>query len=84
MSLLRIVSLILCVISNTLAFNVSPLAVSVCGLESQSVDTQNVSFQYIVTTTSEPPKDLANPKGPYVVETLDATSEDGRLMRRRF
>ena len=53
-------------------------------LESRFTDTEAVSFQYIVTTTSEPPNDLANPKGPYVVETLDATSEDGRLMRRRF
>ncbi len=53
-------------------------------LETQFTDTEDVSFQYIVTTTSEPPKDLANPKGPYVVESLDATSEDGRLMKRRF
>ncbi|QEG00159.1 Chromosome partition protein Smc [Stieleria maiorica] len=53
-------------------------------LESQFTDTESVSFQYIVTTTSEPPKDLANPQGPYVVETLDATGQDGRLMRRVF
>ncbi len=53
-------------------------------LETQFTDTEDVSFQYIVTTTSEPPKDLANPKGPCVVETLDATSDDRRLMRRRF
>lgn len=53
-------------------------------LESQFTDAENVSFQYIVTTTSEPPNDLANHKGPYVIHILDATSEDGRLMRRRF
>lgn len=53
-------------------------------LEAQFTDPNDISFQYIVTTTSEPPAHLANPKGPYVVETLDATSDDGRLMRRRF
>lgn len=53
-------------------------------LESQFSDANHVSFQYIVTTTSEPPAHLANPDGPYVVETLDATSENGRLLRRRF
>jgi len=42
------------------------------------------SFQYIVTTTSEPPDHLADPLGPYVVEMLDSTSDDGRLLRRRF
>ncbi len=53
-------------------------------LETQFSDPNHVSFQYIVTTTSEPPAHLANPDGPYVVETLDATSENGRLLRRRF
>lgn len=53
-------------------------------LETQFTDVRNVSFQYIVTTTSEPPESLASPDGPYVVETLSATSEDGRLMRRMF
>lgn len=53
-------------------------------LETQFSDANHVSFQYIVTTTSEPPAHLANPDGPYVVETLDATSENGRLLRRRF
>jgi hypothetical protein len=53
-------------------------------LETQFSNANHVSFQYIVTTTSEPPVHLANPDGPYVVETLDATSENGRLLRRRF
>ena len=53
-------------------------------LETQFSDPNHVSFQYIVTTTSEPPSHLANPDGPYVVETLDATSENGRLLRTRF
>lgn len=53
-------------------------------LETQFSDPNHVSFQYIVTTTSEPPAHLAKPDGPYVVETLDATSENGRLLRRMF
>jgi hypothetical protein len=53
-------------------------------LETQFTDPSDISFQYIVTTTSEPPAHLANPKGQYVVETLEATSENGRLLRRMF
>ncbi|PQO38864.1 hypothetical protein C5Y96_03050 [Blastopirellula marina] len=53
-------------------------------LESKFDSSHNVSFQYIVTTTSEPPRHLASSKGPYVVETLDATTDDGLLMRKRF
>lgn len=53
-------------------------------LETHFSDPNHVSFQYIVTTTSEPPAHLANPDGPYVAETLDATSENGRLLRTRF
>jgi hypothetical protein len=53
-------------------------------LETQFSDPNHVSFQYIVPTTSEPLAHLANPDGPYVVETLHATSENKRLLRRRF
>lgn len=53
-------------------------------LESQFTDAKDVSFQYIVTTTSEPPANLANPNEPYVVENLDATTDDGRLLRMKF
>jgi hypothetical protein len=53
-------------------------------LETQFSNANHVSFQYIVTTTSEPPVHLANPDGLNVVETLDATIETGRLLRRRF
>ena len=53
-------------------------------LETQFNDPNTVSFQYIVTTTSEPPDQLANPNTPFVVETLDATTEDGRLLRTKF
>ena len=51
-------------------------------LESLFNNPEDVSFQYIVTTTSKPPTHLA--KRPYVVETLDATTDDGLLMRQRF
>ena len=50
-------------------------------LEKQFTNAADVSFQYIVTTTSEPPRALSNPHGPYVVLTLDATDDDGRLRR---
>lgn len=43
-----------------------------------------VSFQYIVTTTTAPPKELSNEEGPYVRETLDARTDDGLLLRKRF
>lgn len=53
-------------------------------LETQFADPSEASFQYIVTTTSEPPIQLANPDGPYVVESLDATNAGGRLLRTTF
>lgn len=39
------------------------------------------SFQYIVTTTSPPPKDIGE---PYVILMLGARSPDQLLLRRRF
>lgn len=53
-------------------------------METQFSNANHVSFQYIVTTTSEPPVHLADPDGQYVVETRDATSENGRLLKLRF
>jgi len=49
-------------------------------LEAQFCDPANVSFQYIVTTTSEPPSALADEGSPYVRLTLDATNDEGRLL----
>jgi len=43
---------------------------------------QPPSFQYIVTTTTQPPADLA--KKPYVCMTLHARREDGLLFKCRF
>ena len=43
---------------------------------------QPPSFQYIVTTTTQPPADLA--KKPYVCVTLHARDEDGLLFRQSF
>ena len=40
------------------------------------------SFQYIVTTTTQPPSDLAGE--PHVRLTLDAREEQGLLLRERF
>ncbi len=40
------------------------------------------AFQYIVTTTTPPPPDAA--RDPYVRLTLDARSEEGLLLKRRF
>ncbi len=51
-------------------------------LESEFEDPGNVSFQYIVTTTTAPPKALD--KQPYVRETLDARSEGGLLLKVKF
>lgn len=53
-------------------------------LESTFADEDQVSFQYIVTTTTAPPKELSNEDGPYVRETLDARTDDGLLLRKRF
>jgi hypothetical protein len=43
---------------------------------------QPPSFQYIVTTTTQPPADLA--KKPYVCVTLHARDDDGLLLKCRF
>ncbi|MBX3424253.1 MAG: hypothetical protein KF688_01115 [Pirellulales bacterium] len=40
------------------------------------------SFQYIVTTTTPPPPDMEKP--PYLRLVLDARSDEGLLLRRRF
>jgi hypothetical protein len=40
------------------------------------------NFQYIIATTTPPPKALA--RRPYVRETLDARHDDGLLLKRRF
>ena len=39
-------------------------------------------FQYIVTTTTRPPTDLQDE--PYCVLKLNASQEDGKLLRRDF
>ncbi len=56
-------------------------------LETQFTNSEEISFQYIVTTTSEPPTHLA--ERPYVILTPDATNDkngdaEGRLMKRKF
>ena len=43
---------------------------------------QPPSFQYIVTTTTQPPAELA--KEPYVCATLHARDNDGLLLKCRF
>ena len=50
-------------------------------LESRFGDAEP-SFQYIVTTTTPPPKDLA--EEPYVREILNSRTEDGLLLKSRF
>ncbi len=45
-------------------------------------DQRPVSFQYIVTTTTPPPKSIS--EEPYVRLTLDARSEDGLLLRTKL
>lgn len=42
------------------------------------------SFQYIITTTTPPPAELANPELGLVRLTLSARSEDDRLLRMRY
>ncbi|MHB8900290.1 MAG: hypothetical protein ACYC6Y_16190, partial [Thermoguttaceae bacterium] len=54
------------------------------GLENIFAEEDQVSFQYIVTTTTVPPDELADEQGPYVRETLDARTEEGLLLRKRF
>ena len=51
-------------------------------LEKEFSDPEDVSFQYIVTTTASPPKHLATK--PFVAETLDAKSDKGLLLKQRF
>lgn len=53
-------------------------------LEINSGGRERAGFQYIVTTTTEPPEALADPNGPYVRQTLDRNDDDGLLLRRRF
>lgn len=53
-------------------------------LETQFGDPETISFQYIVSTTSEPPSTLADESGPYVRLTLDATDDKGRLLCKTF
>ena len=51
-------------------------------LEKEFEDPDDISFQYIVTTTTSPPKHLATK--PFVAETLDAKSDKGLLLRQKF
>jgi hypothetical protein len=53
----------------------------VAGLERTFGDRAR-SFQYIVTTTTAPPPDLA--REPFVRLMLDAREEEGLLLRERF
>ena len=48
----------------------------------QSFGDQQPSFQYIVTTTTPPPPELS--QSPFLLLTLDARTEDGLLLCRRF
>ncbi|WP_171695145.1 hypothetical protein [Methylomonas sp. ZR1] len=41
-----------------------------------------IPYQYIVTTTSPPPAELRN--APFLRETLDPSTDDGLLFRKRF
>lgn len=56
----------------------------VAELEDEFDDAYQMSFQYIVTTTTTPPIELSREDGPYVCETLDARTEDGLLLKKRF
>lgn len=42
------------------------------------------SFQYIVTTTTPPPSELAGKDSPFVRLTLDKRRPDGLLMNETF
>ena len=42
------------------------------------------SFQYIVSTTTPPPNELAAESGPYVRLTLDAPNDSSRLLGIHF
>ena len=56
----------------------------VAELESDFEKDEQVSFQYIVSTTTIPPNELGDEAGPYVRETLDRRTEVGLLMKKRF
>lgn len=56
----------------------------VAELENEFTETDSVSFQYIVTTTTTPPTELGSEDGPFVRETLDARNEKGLLLKKRF
>ena len=51
-------------------------------IEAEFEDPENVSFQYIVTTTTTLPKHLATK--PFVAETLDVKSDKGLLLKQKF
>ena len=51
-------------------------------LEKEFEDPENVSFQYIVTTTTSLPKHLATKS--FVAETLDAKTNKGLLLKQKF
>ena len=51
-------------------------------LEKEFEDPDNVSFQYIVTTTTPPTRHLATK--PFVEETLGAKSDKGLLLKQKF
>lgn len=53
-------------------------------LEVKAGGKERAGFQYIVTTTTDPPDELGDPKGPYVRETLDRSEEAGLLLKRQF
>ena len=51
-------------------------------LEQEFENPNTISFQYIVTTTTSPPDQLA--VKPFVVETLNARKDKGLLLKQRF
>lgn len=53
-------------------------------LEVKAGGKERAGFQYIVTTTTEPPDELGDPNGPYVRETLDRSKEAGLLLKHQF
>ena len=53
-------------------------------LETQFKNPEDISFQYIVTTTTLPPSELADEDGPYVRLTLDAIDDSNRLLKVKF
>ena len=53
-------------------------------LEEQFEPPEYASFQYIITTASELPREIGGEDFPYVRETLDALSDDGLLLKTKF